>query len=490
MATGWQDLGYLLGGGMDSSSAYEEGRLRTVQTEIALEKARNAQLDNMAAEFKAKNQTGAEDALIQMDVDPVRAKAQATIMNGGLGSDYNQVTQGLGHQQENDFRARLGNPGASLADQFAAGQGVQGKVLNPYDFSGQSVTDLRAPNAPGQAPTVFTTPIGQSEIGFNNARAEAALHPPLDPNKPAGGAEKAPSGFIANPQYDPNMDPVLHPEIPDTGDIRGKAVLPMSGGPQDPSSPRRLDNRGMQQLNRVVNAAVNTAGDIEALVALPAGVSQGMFGAGGNPGQSLLQTTVDNLKLATTDQWDRFYLETLPGFSQQLRVMESYGMPGAVSAANQFDALAFRKPDSVEDHLYKLATIKQTVQSALDTAISTGGVPTDKINQMRDTLARINKAVPFDRADVIAFTQQKNKRMTLSDVIKQRQLASPVSTGPHGGPAAPAGTSPPPPNPGTEEKPGANFPMQNQRGWKKMRDKVTGDYAYVSPDGTQFEEIQ
>jgi hypothetical protein len=54
MATGWEQLGEVLGGGVDRAGAFEEGRMHSAKTEGALQLARERQLENIAREAESK----------------------------------------------------------------------------------------------------------------------------------------------------------------------------------------------------------------------------------------------------------------------------------------------------------------------------------------------------------------------------------------------------------------------------------------------------
>lgn len=480
MATGWQDLGSLLGGGDDSSAAYDTGRLRTAQTEGALMAARATQLKNMSIEAQAKEQAQLETNLATMGVS--HPAETASIIKGGVAQDYSQMMTGQGQQQENTFRDTLGDPNAPLADQFAAGQGVQGKVLSPYDFQGQNVTDLRTPGTPGAAPTIFTTPIGQSEIGAHNAqatadyaRAEAALHPPLDPNKKGPGAFDPNDKYMSNPAYDPS--------VTDPNDPRSRMVVPVTGGPADPNIGPALGSRERAVIGRIMTAGANTANDLATWAEMPSGASQGLLGIGTGPGPKIMDAISSSMKLTLAPEEIRLYNDTLGGFSRQMQALEGMGLAGSQGQAAQFDSLAFRDKDTVLDKMFKMATVRQSVENAFGTILALNkNLPDDAKTSLQQTIDAVKRNVPYDRSDVLALVeaQRKNPRMTLGAMVKQKQLTAPVrATGAPGATAAPRGASP---------AAASDVPLKNDRGWDLMED-ASGNKAYVSPSG-EIEEVR
>ena len=485
MATsGWETLGNVLAGGIDTEGAYEKGRLRTAQTESALGLARQRQLENVSLEAKNKARSESEDALVKAGRPPDEARLIANIMNGETGSDFSAAMTGLSKGQEMGFRDTLADPLSPLGDQFAAGQGVQGKVLNPYDMMGAGdFVDLRNVPEPGVAPDLGTTPLGEAMIAEKGASAGAAQALTQlrgvqagDPDYStvsgsggagAGGAGKPPSGFVANPAFDPT-----------------KPVGPENFAFVDARQPV-MGAREAVFFNRIVGGAKNAQQTIENIVKLPVGASAGTLGIGSKPGTNMFTAGVDTLRNTVSSQEVQTYNTMIAGLDANLAQIEGHGLAASDAFRGQYDRLALREGDTEFTRLRKLAEMAQTIESGLDPYLSNPRVPEQQKQYIRETLAAVRKTIPFTHGD-IAVLETAPGTATLQSLINQKGLNMGSPAQPGTPPAA--GAAPPPAAP--SKSPGASFPMKNARGWVKHYDAENDSYAYVSPDGTQFEEIK
>jgi hypothetical protein len=282
--SGWESLGTVLGGGTDRAGAFEEGRLRTAQTENALAQARKHQIEAIADEAQITARGKTTEMLAKHGVkDPAML---GNLMAAGYG-DYADVQQGELRRQELGNRSTLSDPGADPLAQFAAGQGVQGKVLPRVDAIGLGgFTDLTTGK-----PNVQLTPLGDSMVAENEASIAATGALENLRNVQAGdpdyqtvsgsthdGTVKAPSGYEPNPDFDPTMP----------SSVENPKLRPITGGPSDPDAPLRLGVNALAQFSRVLNAAGNTALDLGNIVAMPSGASSGFFG---QPGTGLRRSS-------------------------------------------------------------------------------------------------------------------------------------------------------------------------------------------------------
>lgn len=431
MADGWSNFGTALGdlfsGGDD---AYEEGRLHAIKTESALLEARNRQLTNKALEAEQAAQQELQNQAAALGIDP----AALAITRAGWGPDYNSAMSGRATGQEMGFRDRVADPATpNDARQFALAA-ISGKPFNPLEAVGPaSYTDITAPQ-----PELRTTPYGESMIAERDATTRLRNVQAGDPDyQTAGsggvgvGGMKEPPKYMANPNFDPSRPP-------DT--VTNPMVVPVVGGPADPNVGPAMGTRERAVVARIDNAAANTAGDLRAMVAMPSGASQGVFGigAGASPGVGIMEATVNSMKLRLAPEEIRQYNSILGGFSNQLRTLEQMGLAGSQGLAAQYDALAFRPEDTVEDKMFKLASVRQSTENALGTILAMNpNMPDDAKARMRTTIANVRQAVPYTREDVIALQaeQRRNPRATLASLIAQRRNAAPVRSTPAAGPA-------------------------------------------------------
>lgn len=425
MATGWEQLGQVVGGGIDRAGAFETGRLRTAQTESALMLARERQLSNLAAEKKAKALDEANVAIAATGVDPKVANLLQNIAIGGYGSDFSAGMTGLKTGQEMDFRNRIADPSLPLGDQIAAEQGITGKVRNPLDMMGsQSYVDLRNLPAPGEEASLYSTPLGEAMIGTQEATTELRNVQSRDPDhvnwgSPSsvgpGGAGREPPKYKYNPNFDPSKPPG-----PDNLE-----VIPLTGGAADPdygSSP--LGSIERRFIGRVAAAAENTIDDLEYFMSMSPTASVGRFGgsAGMKGEDTLLGALMYQAKYQMTAIEENEYNAALGGFSEQLRTLESQGVRGAASIANQFDAMRFEPKDNLETRMVKMARVRQTVENGLAPNLANSSLPTRERQYLEGILTRVAKTIPFTPLDVNEWRRAKrsNPNATLGEVVAQR----------------------------------------------------------------------
>lgn len=460
MATGWENVGDLLGGGIDHQGAYDEGRLRTAQTEDALLRARGRQLDNVAAEAKARELENFKMQRAKMGLPDILDP----IVAGGLGSDWNAAMSGLGTNQEMNFRNTLGDPMAPPEAQFAAGQAVKGEVLNPYANVGDAFVDLRAPVMPGAPAPLQMDPLAAAKVGTEEARQTllgAQAGGPDYQTAGSGGAAggmKPPSGYIANPNYDPSQP------VGEGNYAFMDARQPVMGA------------REAVFFNRIVGGAKNAQQTLENIVGLPIGASAGLFGLGAKPGTSIWTAGVDALRNAVSSQTVQTYNTMIAGLDANLAQIEGHGLSTSDAFRGQYDRLALREGDTELTRLDKLAEMAQTIESGLDPYLSNPRIPQQQKEYMRTLLDKVRETIPFTHEDLRALEQ--NKAPTLKSLIQQKRLNAPVRA-----PSAPSAPSAPA---GAVSSPG--LPSRNDRGWELLEDGE-GNLAYVSPDGTQIEEV-
>lgn len=174
MAEGFQALGELLAGGVDTETARLEGLLEGSKAQDALAKAR-IRVD------EAKQRLELEANLVASgEFTKGQAKAAAASVRSG-GGNILQATQALGETFEQDVRQ-------SILDESDIGIGeinrrrasiAPGGLLDPVQFGpgGELSVELLGPEAGG----IDITPTGQAQIGadvsLTNLRDEKRLHP-------------------------------------------------------------------------------------------------------------------------------------------------------------------------------------------------------------------------------------------------------------------------------------------------------------------------
>lgn len=162
MATGWERLGDMLGGGgrRRAQGAYDQriGDLLVMGN-------RDQQLQQAIMETTARRGIG--ERLAGSGMAPEQAALGEYILQGGMGSDYSSLTQGLGRVQEQGFRqSAVDAPDLATANRY-----LMGVANSPQDLTkisgGVAYNPLEAPGTSAMP----TTAVGDSVIGANQALA-------------------------------------------------------------------------------------------------------------------------------------------------------------------------------------------------------------------------------------------------------------------------------------------------------------------------------
>lgn len=482
--SGAESIGFLLGGGAKHlrESAFEEGRLRTARTEDALANARKKQLEATALAAQEKEFESIGDAIAATG-DPNAALITA-MMRAGRGNAQ-QLAGGLLGGQEFGQRQTLADPATPIGEQFAAGQGVQGKVLPQLEAVGAG----DAVNLLDEEQALAPTPLGLTMQRENLASAALSDERRINPQRflqgGGEGGDKAPSGFKLNPNFDPSL--------PEEG--ANTELLARTGGPQDPNTKGRLGTRERQVVGRVLTAGANTASDLANIVSLPSGASTGFLGSGiaALPAVGILDATAGHLKQKVSSTEQRRYQALLGGLTTQLSTLEKQGMQGSQALAEQYETLVLRPSDTIADKMWKLALIKQTTVNGLESLLAINPLSKDSQAHVRAIIQRVGKAVPYDPDDVIALetAQNANPQATMKEIIAQKIAQTPEAV-----------TLDVDLEPEVESEQALEELLITQglgqhdeqgqivdeRGWIFMR-SADGSPAWVSPDGAEFEPI-
>lgn len=419
MATspGWAKLGAVLGGGVDRQGAFEEGRLRTAQTESALAQARERQIKAMTAEAQYKAR---EAARTSMAKDGIPEYLQ-DITLGRLGSDFTAAMQGGLRKQEMDLRDVLADPNAELGDQFAAGQGVKGEVLPRYNVTGGVAEDLFSRDAP-----LAPTPVGEAQIDAATALADQRQRAPAGGGAGPGGL-KPPSGYVLNPDYDPSLPP-------------GEGNYPYLDARQPVMGAREA-----AFFNRVAGSAEAMQRDISNLMQMPIGTSIGILGVGpaALPDASSAAAVAGALKYKISQPETQMYNAALGGMNRALSFVEGQGLVGSNTIAESYDTLLLRPGETLEMAMFKMAQMKQTVLAGLYPHLESPRVSAQQKQALGKIVASLERSVPFEVEDVIAL--QFGKARSLREAIEQRLRREGGAAAPTTVVPAPASASPPTP---------------------------------------------
>lgn len=401
------------GAGPDRMGAYQKGldagsqyKLRTAQTESALAEAEKRRAEAMRESTR-------NDIIAKAQAQPDYTPGIADMLAYATGAG--DLARGQLGQQELGFRGILGDVNALPEQQFAAGQGVQGKVLPRIEAVGGQTYNLATdPNM--QAPTM--TPMQQAQLDAENALAGQRNRSPAGGGG-GGGTLRTVNGRLA----------YVTPS-PDGGTPSVEFI----------TDPQMLGRERIFS-DRVTVAGEGVVDELEAFANLPFDASSGWLGgvgAGARPIDSLRSATWANLRNAASRQTTQQYQASMSGLGRLLEKLESMGLMGSESAAESFNRLAWQPTDTADTRLYKLAQMAQTVENALETMKTNPALDAARRAQIERMHSRLRAAVPYKPVDILIL-QNSPSTTTLGDIMRQRGLAAAAP----GGSAAPAASAAP-----------------------------------------------
>lgn len=227
-------LAAAFGGAPDRMGSYQKGlnaggefHLRSAQTESAL-----AEADKRRGE--ALRQTQINDLVSRAQSDPNFKPTMSDLLT--ISTNANDFSNARLGDQEFGNRAVLADPHAAPDIQFAAGQGVQGRVLpHMYDVGGETVNQFSAPDAtfetPAQKATVAATHALEGERNRSPANA-ATGGAPLIRSSPIGPVQSTDGGRTWAPVIDNRA----------VADYNAARTAGAATGPKQAALPANLNN--------------------------------------------------------------------------------------------------------------------------------------------------------------------------------------------------------------------------------------------------------
>ena len=314
------DTAIALGTGQNPAAlredAYNSGRLHSAQTEGALAQARQRRAQAMLDERTLAEREQLRERMAANGADP---SIVDTMLAGYNPDQYQQAALGA---QEQGFRGTLADPTADPAAQFAAGQGVQGKVMPRYY---QPATGMMADMvAPATPPTV--TPIGESQSKANEALG-------VQRQASAGAADAL-------------------------GDLRGRTDPNAAKTPAPGAAPKPLPVGALKMIDEATQA-IGAADSADALVQEANGILEGgqvdlgLANNLWNRGRNLIgESTPESLAYATV--------------SQTLEKLRNTYLLLAKGVQTEGDATRAWNSEVGESAQYDNELAKQQIQRAMD----------------------------------------------------------------------------------------------------------------------------
>src|SRR5579859_7813562 len=166
----------------------------------------------------------------------------------------------------------------------------------------------------------------------------------------------------------------------------------------------------MQQMydNRMLSAADGASGALESIAAMPFGTRTGWLArATGTTtaGESLFDLTSQNMRQAVTSDDAKLYNTFTTGLGMNIAMLEKQGgLAGGQNFAKQILAnLQLLPTDSPLVVMGKLAEARASIDRNLEITMARSNLDPTQKELMQQRLDQMHAAIPFTRADVIAF---------------------------------------------------------------------------------------
>lgn len=246
---------------------------------------------------------------------------------------------------------------------------------------------------------------------------------------------------------------------------------------------------------RILSAAKEGLQDLRNVMELPISANVGLLGLGGQQEHGLLSAPKNFLTREVSSQNQQDYAVMQDGLGRAAAMMESQGLAPAGSLVSAVtNHLAFQPGETYLTRLRKVAQARQTFEQALEATQSNAGLTPEQKQLAADMIQQVQQAIPFTQHDITELEKSKNKHAsvaTVSGFAQQQGLGGGGITGPGSGaaPAAPRQTQQQSWDAAAQKASAeTGQPPLNAKGWHLLGDGQ-GNYAYVSPDGKQHEEV-
>ena len=176
--------------------------------------------------------------------------------------------------------------------------------------------------------------------------------------------------------------------------------------------------RAAQLAQRTLTSASDAVTDISNVVELPITLSTGIFG-GRHQGPSLMDATKEVLANKVTGEEVQAYNTALAGISRAMGGLATGGLAVSDEVMRSFNGLEIKEGDTNFTKLRKIATMRQNVENAIDSALSGSTLTDAQRKQAEDLRTKLIKSVPYSVHDVNEVEFGKNKSAKVSDYAKK-----------------------------------------------------------------------
>lgn len=431
--SGFATLGHVLGGGVDREGAFQQARYRSAQTEEALASAHAKQQEAIKAErINQATQAISENA---PDFRAPTDRNLADMLVGGLGAGYSSITEGLLHAQQEHQHTVAADPNTDALTRTRALGSISGKPYSDIEPVGKFGTT----NITEDHPQVTASLADELTNASKNYEYSKKL-PPAEQSKFAPFVR---ADQIVNAGGVPTAIPVA-------GDRTPKAVVD-------------------------VNTVAGNAG------AIAGGKTEGVGQA-----KRTLDLPTAKVRVAATDQ----KLNSLSDLAKQLQgdenLWKAVGPGQAISMIPGTDGARIRAQLNTLKSKVGFAVL-QDMRDSSKTGGALGNISNQENKYLQNALSALDANLsPKD------FRDQLQVLIDYVDGSRQRVHQAFMETYPELAQEKPAAGAPPaggPPPAAVAPQDPSKLPPTNAKGWTLHHDK-DGNYAYVSPDKSQVEEVK
>jgi hypothetical protein len=249
------------------------------------------------------------------------------------------------------------------------------------------------------------------------------------------------------------------------------------------------------QIERMTNAMTQVSGAIKAISDLPVTTTSPVFGQKEFKGLFVAPLSVLNQNMSK--ETSQMMAGRMVGVARNLASLETGGAATGLAGLTDSIQAGISIPAGAKLHvaLDRLAEMRRIVEDASRGALASSKYTPDQKQLIKENLLIVQNAIPFTLEDVAQATiaskgkspkvAKEDRNLTFTQYIQKYGLAKPEpieSAVQSGGETSSAET----PQDATRV---TGLPLKNAKGWTLHNDGK-GGYAYVSPNGVDFEEAE
>lgn len=249
------------------------------------------------------------------------------------------------------------------------------------------------------------------------------------------------------------------------------------------------------QIERMTNSMTQVSGAIKAISELPVITTSPVFGQKEFKGLFVAPLSVLNQKMSA--ETSQMMAGRMVGVARNLASLETGGAATGLAGLTDSIQAGISIPAGAKLHvaLDRLAEMRRIVEDAARGALASSKYTEDQKQLIRENVAIVENAIPFTLEDVAQATiaskgkspkvPKQDMGLTFTQYVQKYGLAkpTPLESVIQGGRETSETATPP------DAARVTGLSLKNEKGWTLHNDGK-GGYAYVSPNGKDYEEAQ